>query len=324
MIFDPGTVLVLGAGASSPYGFPLGKDLKKMMIKNTEMVSSTQGKQFLDAGFSEKDVSDFHTDLNRSIHPTIDAFLEDRPSRREIGAFAIAQVLMPLEREETLYPHRDWYPTLFNEINLRDYSHTAPVTAIITLNYDRSLEHYLAETTQRTYEGVIRDKAFEKLETVKIIHAHGQLGSYQKMAYTPQKSTDDIKTGAKGISLIHDQHLDGAEEFQEASALIATATDILFLGFGYDQRTLKRLGVLNIQNGPNFYGTAYEMAHASKAELQKQFENRIQLDNSNSQVVNYLPNFHEMKLRERADQANKQAAELAKSQKTSRITHNQS
>lgn len=132
MIFDSGTVLVLGAGASTPYGFPLGRQLKQKIIQNTASTATTPSKQLVEAGFNEKDIFDFNTDLIRSIHPTIDAFLEDRPSRRDIGAFAIAQVLMPLEREDTLYPHpdwhRDWYPTLFEELNLRDFRHTANVT----------------------------------------------------------------------------------------------------------------------------------------------------------------------------------------------------
>ncbi len=299
MIFDPGTVLVLGAGASTPYGFPLGRQLKQQIIQNTHDVNTSQGKQLLEAGFGDKDISDFHTDLIRSIHPTIDAFLEDRPSRRDVGAFAIAQVLMPLEREDTLFPHRDWYPILFDELNLRDYSHAASVTAIVTLNYDRSLDHYLAETARRTYEDETRVKALEKLATVRIIHVHGQLGSYPQVPYVQQRSTEDIKAGAKGISMIHDQHLDGSEVFQDSAHLIAAAAEVLFLGFGYDQRTLKRLGVFNARNGPIFHGTARDMAHEWKAEVRKMFEDKIQLNNDNYPIDMYLPLFHKQKLQER-------------------------
>ena len=316
MIFDPGTIIVLGAGASTPYGFPLGRQLKQQIIQIMANTTTTQGKQLLEVGFSEKDISDCHTDLIRSIHPTIDAFLEDRPSRRDIGAFAIAQVLMPLEREENLYPHRDWYPTLFEELNLRDYRHVANVTAIVTLNYDRSLEHYLTETTRRTYEEEIRAKALEKLDTVRVIHMHGQLGPYPDMPYTEQRTTDDIRKGAQGISMIHDRHLDTSEVFQDAAQLIATASDVLFLGFGYDQRTLKRLGVFDVRNGPRFHGTAHEMRSEWRREVKKLFEDRIQLNEHNYPIQQYLPHFHSQKLKEREDKAQQSAAPLPSAPRT--------
>ncbi len=297
MIFDPGTVLVLGAGASAPYGFPLGQALKHQIIAHTANTSSDQAKQLVEMGLTEDDILAFHTDLVRSIHPTIDAFLEDRPTWRAIGAFAIAQVLMPLESEQKLFPHNDWYPMLFQELDLRDYSHTASVTAIVTLNYDRSVEHYLTETTQRTYEGQTRAKALEKLQSVRVIHVHGQLGSYPQMRYVTQRTTEDIKKGAQGISLVHDQDLDNSEVFQDAALLIASAPDVLFLGFGYDQRTLRRLGVFGAGNGPKLHGTGHGMSAEWLNEVKEAFSGR--LTPTRSPIVSFLPGFHTHKIQER-------------------------
>jgi hypothetical protein len=299
MIFDPGTVLVLGAGASSPYGFPLGGQLKSQIISSTEATNMVPDpyNRFIEAEFSEKEIKDFHADLIRAIHPTIDAFLEDRPSWRGIGAFAIAQALMPLEREEKFFPHSDWYPKLFKELNLRDYSNIANVTAIVTLNYDRSVEHYLRETAIRTFEAVNRDNALEKLATIRVLHVHGQLGQYPKMPYVHERTTEDIKQGAEGISMVHDQHLDGSDAFQDAARLIATAADVLFLGFGYDQRTLKRLGVFDVHKGPTFYGTAHGLEKERIEEVRQMFfEGRIGLDGDNNLIDFYLHRFHEMKI----------------------------
>jgi hypothetical protein len=131
MIFDPKTVLILGAGASNPYGFPLGKDLKDTIAQHTgDEVGATGRKRYIEAGFSPEEIAEFHTDLVRSINPTIDAFLEDRPSHRGIGAFAIAAVLMPPESESALFPPKDWYPRLFKELGLKDFESDSSISAL--------------------------------------------------------------------------------------------------------------------------------------------------------------------------------------------------
>lgn len=103
--------------------------------------------------------------------------------------------------------------------------------------------------------------------------------------------------------MIHDQHLDNSEAFQDAAQLIATASDVLFLGFGYDQRTLKRLGVFDVRNGPMFYGTAYEMQPEWQAEVRKMFKNKIQIEDNNCRITGYLPRFHKQKLQEKQKRA---------------------
>ncbi len=168
MIFPPSTVLILGAGASKPYGFPLGIELIGTInintsTRNTSNLSRDNRQQLLEAGYTENEIHEFHTALERSIHPTIDAFLEDKPSHRELGAFAIAQALMPLENEANLFSGvRDWYPKLFHALNLKEADSTSDVSGIITFNCDRSLEHYLAETTRGTFEDKILDAALAK------------------------------------------------------------------------------------------------------------------------------------------------------------------
>jgi len=293
MIFQSGTVLVLGAGASLPYRFPLGQELKKTIIVNTASASSTSGKQFLEAGFSEDQVLEFNKDLVRSIFPTIDAFLENRPSRREIGAFAIAQALMPIEDENVLFPPKDWYPALFHELDFKDHAHTPSVIGVVTFNYDRSLEHYMRETINRSFEGAAKDKALEKLESVPIIHVHGQVGPYPDVPYLGNRSVQDIKKGAEGISLIHDTSLDSAESFEEARFRIKEATEVVFLGFGYDRRSLMRLGALGSTGSRRFWGTAYNVPSEEVERIRGLCRPAIHLSASTVEV--FLRNFQKEK-----------------------------
>src|SRR6266516_2470408 len=293
MIFDPSTVLILGAGASKPYGFPLGQELKNQIIRITKSPGPFRA-QLIEAGFSEQDICEYNTDLVRSIHPTIDAFLEDRPSRREIGAFTIAQILMPLEDEKHLFPHRDWYPTLFKELDFRRPQLPPAIAGIVSPNYERSLEHFLYETIVRTFEGESREAAEKKLVRIPIVHVHGVLGAYPAVPYAAQRTVEDLKEGAKGIRMIHDD-LDDSEEFKRAKKLVSSASSILFLGFGYDKRTLRRLGVLEGSESSLVYGTARGLKTDQMAEIREMFKERITLDKRSSIVSAYLSRFYEIK-----------------------------
>ena len=77
-------MLILGAGASKPYGFPLGTELRLTILEMLK-APNTAGYRALDScGFSAADIASFRDELHDSLHDTIDDFISDRPSRREI------------------------------------------------------------------------------------------------------------------------------------------------------------------------------------------------------------------------------------------------
>jgi hypothetical protein len=104
MITTP-TVLILGAGASAPFGYPVGSDLTEQI-----KLYSTPGQwlQILlrEAGFFDEQISKFRDALRKSQRPSIDAFLETyEEDFMEIGKTAIAAVLMDHEKPDTLIDH---------------------------------------------------------------------------------------------------------------------------------------------------------------------------------------------------------------------------
>jgi hypothetical protein len=292
MAFNPNTVLILGAGASQPYGFPLGNQLKQQIIGSTGANVSAQYHQMLEAGFEEDEIDDFHTALVRSMNPTIDSFLEDRPSKRAIGAFAIAQMLMQLENEGGLFPHRDWYPRLFTELAFRESDSRPVVSAIISFNYDRSLEHFLTEVIVRTYEGDAQKAALRKLASIPIIHVHGVLGEYPAVPYSTTRNMEHIKAGAEGIKMIHDD-LDDSDEFKKAKILISKADDILFLGFGYHERSIRRLGILENLDRSRIFGTVLGLTPARRSEVAGLFEGQMSMVDGNTDHC--IANFEQTK-----------------------------
>jgi hypothetical protein len=293
MIFRPSTVLVLGAGASQPYGFPLGPGLMRMIgdstsVDNRKTLSRANRPQLIEAGYTENQIGEFHTALEKSGHSNIDALLEDGPSHRALGAFAIAQVLMPLENEAKLFSSRDWYPKLFSALNLKAADTPSEVTGIITFNYDRSLEHFLAETTRWRFEGETKDAAFAKLKSIPVIHVHGALGSYPDVAYEPHTAIDELNAAAGRIKLIFDQDLDEAAEFKRARALIELASVVMFLGFGYDERSIQRVGLPKNDPVPALFGTARNLDPKKTQEVVALFGHSIKLDTQSSTVDAYL------------------------------------
>lgn len=70
-------VLILGAGASMPFGFPSGSGLMTEIIDgltgNSEMQSQVRG-----AGFKAEEIAGFRDALKNSGRKSVDAFLEHR------------------------------------------------------------------------------------------------------------------------------------------------------------------------------------------------------------------------------------------------------
>lgn len=90
------TVFILGAGASYNFGYPLGKNLVEIILKNFDPANSKNGIEiFKGLGFSVEEIADFRNELRRSASPSIDTFLEPRKEdERYLGKLAIAFALI--------------------------------------------------------------------------------------------------------------------------------------------------------------------------------------------------------------------------------------
>src|SRR6266516_3639566 len=152
MIQKP-TVLILGAGASEPYGYPLGAALVGRIVGLTQPgrpagAGGLHPILLRDPGLRGH-VDDFHRRLMGSETSSIDDFLESNPAYQELGKLCIAAALTvwgPLLTHE-VPAERHWYRYLWERLR-----QGAPMperfrenrTRIITYNYDRSLERYFA------------------------------------------------------------------------------------------------------------------------------------------------------------------------------------
>ena len=111
------TVVVLGAGASYPYGFPLGRELRNLICR--------MGDAELQDLWSDSNelhgVRDFIRVLSTSAYVSVDAFLEARAEFVNVGKLAIALQISRLEDERKLFPpvaagSHCWYEILANTL----------------------------------------------------------------------------------------------------------------------------------------------------------------------------------------------------------------
>ncbi len=201
------TVLVLGAGASMPLGFPSGQILVDIIchfLRPKESFDCKWAPSWLDRPmnetirllrntFDQREIESFaeHLDGEESI----DAFLEHQTDDFvDIGKAAIAAALLPFEREQSLFydfrtrrlerafqgpKHNEgtannWYQLLWRALEVPFEKFQENKLRVITFNYDRSLEHYLFTKLKRRYPG--KEDAEYAARVCPITHVHGRLG----------------------------------------------------------------------------------------------------------------------------------------------------
>ena len=278
MINTP-TVLVLGAGASYPYGFPTGGGLKDKITQH--VLKNGPRPRLLLPEFHGRPTEEFRTALLRSGRSSVDMFLEGRPDLMDIGKAAIANALLPCETTSGLFDvwarirHGDiskekhsevraaqvpgnWYEFLFNKMteSVPYESIQENKLSIVTFNYDRSIEHYLLTALKNTYNKT-SEEIGSLLSHFEIIHVHGSLGKLPWQAgqkdgevvnYGGETVENDVRLAAKSIKILHEGKTD-SKEFTRARTLIKMAKRTHFLGFGFHSTNLQRLGLSELSHG---------------------------------------------------------------------------
>ena len=276
MITNP-TVLILGAGASQPYGFPTGRELLleicDILLGRTPTQSAQQFVRDMiacvdDAGHLER----FRTQLYKSGKSSVDAFLEHRSEFVAIGKLAIARALIPRECPDSLIEtsrdSKSWYELLFNSLNSKFEDFGNNNLAILTYNYDRSLEEYLFTSLKNAYDRTDEETA-STLQQIPIIHLHGQLGYHPSQgndipntkSYSP--TIENLRRHAEGIKIINEADPQ-EQDFARAHKLLERARFVCFLGFGYDPVNLQRLK-LPPTSECRYFGSTYGLGEGQRS-----------------------------------------------------------
>jgi hypothetical protein len=282
------TVLILGAGASVDYGFPLGRDLITTICHDLAWPGhSSLWKLLANCDCKPDDITRFQQHLKNSNLPSIDAFLENRKEFERIGKLSIAAVLIPFEKKESfdrsLGPLRRgrqlqaplrWYEYLHGKLIGRKDDFFSNKLIVVTFNYDRSFEYALFLAIKYAY-GLSDQECKRYIKAIPIIHVYGQLGipywlSKEGRPYkpevTPQQAIECIRT----IKVLHEESPD-TPELREAQKAIREAQVVCCLGFGYHPENITRLDLIHTLAGKRkqLYLSAFGLTEMQKEKIRR-------------------------------------------------------
>jgi hypothetical protein len=244
-------VLVLGAGASRPYGLPLGRELRNSILRmRAEAEQTSQALQ--EVGISHEEFQEFQHDFQRSGFTSIDAFLEVRNRWLKTGKLAIAYCLSELESTSKLFPPTapidHWFEALWHKLKRPTWGECKKTNIrVVTFNYDRCLEIYLSTVISNNY-GVAFETVWEWLKKKIVIHVHGTLGDYTRMLYywkNPKKAViaiSGLRNSIKSIVIVSEGN-PRTRAFLAAKSCLAQAGSIAFIGFGFHRANIERLAI---------------------------------------------------------------------------------
>lgn len=269
-MLNDNTLLILGAGASIPFGFPSGPELVRIIYESLD--NRRWEKEFNDLGFRPI-MPEFKKELYRSNISSIDAFLERRQEFLWIGKASIARALIPYEEEGKLFNvatrGSNWYWYLFNRLlpslpEIPEHRFT-----IVTFNYDRSIDYFLFSSIKSSF-GFNDERCATVMKRIPIIHVHGQLGCLpwqgeNSRLYQSNATEEEFSLASQSIKIISDE-VDNTEESKRAKHYIQNAGKIYILGFGYNDRNIERLDT-NILKTRRIIGTSYCLGDSEQREI---------------------------------------------------------
>lgn len=268
------TTLILGAGASFPYGFPLGETLKNNIVNQILYPQSVQRfdlpKLLINLGHKKEKIQDFALKLKKSNYMSVDAFLEEWEEYVPVGKIAIAANLIDKEMEDHLINENDkgrWYHYLLNLLGGRE-DFLSNQLSVVTFNYDRSFEYFLYYTLKARFN-LPEIKIIEYTKSIPVIHVHGQLGlplfeDSEGRDYQNTLNEDVLSRYANQINIIH-ENLHNTGAFQNARRIIKDSDLLVFIGFGFHRKNIERLMLKENFKGEKIFCTFYAKAEGEIA-----------------------------------------------------------
>lgn len=265
------TVIILGAGASKPYGFPTGDELTNKIVKlfskqhnldNMEHAIMNSGSKIVN--ISKMNAREIAEKLGGTPW-TIDKWLSVNKDFTNIGKLAINYLILQYEYMSTnTLENRDqensWYVALLNEMsNSADFRCIDDLlnnkVTFVTWNYDRSLEEYLYRFLNKSFTKDGNDKCNEIAKNINIIHLHGKVGS---LLWQQEKDSYSIEYGVNAswinaFKCIDSINIVGEKEVNDSNYNLAKqamqkASNIFFLGCGFWNENMERLKIDNCQD----------------------------------------------------------------------------
>lgn len=274
------TTFIVGAGASTPYGLPTARRLKKAA---TAIVEATDawGKLCRANNIRSPQLREFLDDLRNHPAPSIDEFLETRPEQYDLGKSVIALLMFAAIKKPQSQGTEtgNWLKYVLNEMRrgaptCEAFGHGNRNINFITFNFDSVIEWHISSALRAIYRGISDDQLAATMAQIQVTHVHGQL---PPIAADSQLTIDWLKDAAKRILTVRDEQ--DTAMLQAVSYILRNSTVVCFLGFAYEPGNLAKLGIPEVlEHGvsPDQYvaGSAYGLLEGE----QKRVRDRIGRD----------------------------------------------
>lgn len=286
-MIDTPTLFILGAGASKPYEYPTGAELRAEIVKSfdsnfSRLLDVRPPNVSFDAKEAQRQIPRFVEHFRRSSIESIDKYLALNPIDAYIGKIAITLSILKSEkkscfREDIKNNNEDWYKLLFNRMTSTfnkpdDFKHFCKnKVAFITFNYDRSLEFFLYDSFYHSFNNKKHyiEKNVDAFVPFPIIHVYGSVAQislndwFQNACnyYSDFNSFKAVEKMSQGIRVIGEERSDD-EIKAKVKIILKDHKRIFFLGFSYAKENLDAIGILeNIDTTWDIFGTAKGMTH---------------------------------------------------------------
>lgn len=277
------TTFVVGAGANTVYGLPLGSELRNQAIS-----LSDRGEAFdLVRHLASPDgamISGFISRLRQHPTTTIDDFMltvRDNEQLIKIGRTVIAVLMASAVSsidKKRVDPKDDWLAVIFERMrrgasNFREFLDGNTEVRFVTFNFDSVIEDRLHAFVD-SYCGVPDRNAL--FDAIQVVHVHGRLPAQPP---GPVRFTRDwvewLPVAAESIKVIHDPIQD--DELKSARRAVRDADVCVFLGMAYHAENLSRLMLpkLLVGRGGQLFGTSYKLPAVDVHHTGALMKNRI-------------------------------------------------
>ncbi len=301
------TVIILGAGASSPYKYPLGSGLKTSILQVANLNSNALNNKYqqsksahnvssnlnltqygadalldyliLNKNFDPNDLRNFYLDFMGSSKPSIDTFLECRQELLNIGKIFIAYSIFQCENRNNLFNNdvHNWYKYLMNEISSSWENLSKNKLGIITYNYDRSLETFMTSDLKHTYRKTLLESIQKINETIMIKHVHGMIADAptdnNKQYGSPIMSLD-IEDAIKKLHVIIEEE-EVRKAYVDIHRMLTEAEIVFIFGFGFDNRNLERLDLAKNAKNALIFATRTGLSDLEVKKINSKLDYKI-------------------------------------------------
>jgi hypothetical protein len=273
-MFENPVVFIVGAGASSEFGLPLGIGLRDTVAEAVANLNSRNAALWpvLRNQFKDYDTIQLYGKAGRELaatmptHASIDEALHywsEVPEAVQLGKIAVANEILKAERKSLLFENRQrglvevdaatnaWLaPFLSIALSSSKREQVADAFANVTFidfNYDRTITHYLYWALQQRC-GVSSEIATSAVNRINHIRPYGFVGHlpWQDLKGTPFGGDEEGDLFAIAASIrTYTEQRRGADIERRIDEALRAAQLVVCLGFGFHPQNLSLLSTLN-------------------------------------------------------------------------------